>query len=141
MVKFSNSISYITLGVDSLERSLAFYRDGLGLATKGILGEEFNNGAVVFFDFQPGLKLALWPRKSISEECGVPLGKPDSAGFMLAHNVANEAAVDAIVQQVTNAGATIVRPAKRFSWGGYGAVFQDPDGHLWEVVWNPHDSA
>lgn len=141
MVKFSNSISYITLGVDSLERSLAFYRDGLGLATKGILGEEFNNGAVVFFDFQPGLKLALWPRKSISEECGVPLGTPDSAGFMLAHNVANEAAVDAIVQQVINAGATIVRPAKRFSWGGYGAVFQDLDGHLWEVVWNPHDSA
>ncbi|RUO34399.1 glyoxalase [Aliidiomarina shirensis] len=141
MAKFSNSISYITLGVDSLERSLAFYRDGLGLSTKGILGEEINNGAVVFFDFQPGLKLALWPRKSISEECGVTLGQPDSAGFMLAHNVADRAAVDDIIQQVTAAGATIVRPAKSFGWGGYGGVFQDPDGHLWEVVWNPHDGS
>ncbi|RUO19970.1 glyoxalase [Aliidiomarina iranensis] len=140
MAKFSNSISYITLGVESLERSLRFYRDGLGLATKGILGEEHKNGAVVFFDFQPGLKLALWPRKSISEECGVPLMNPDPAGFMLAHNVANADAVDSIVQQVSDAGAKIVRPAKRFSWGGYGAVFQDPDGHLWEVVWNPHNS-
>ncbi|MFU8785419.1 VOC family protein [Aliidiomarina sp.] len=138
---FSNRISYVTLGVDNLQRAVSFYRDGLGLATKGIIGNEIDNGAVAFFDFQPGLKLALWPRKSISAECNVPLGAVDASGFMLAHNVANTAAVDAIMQQALDAGATVVRPAKKFGWGGYGGVFQDLDGHLWEVVWNPHDGS
>ncbi|MCC5854363.1 MAG: VOC family protein [Idiomarina sp.] len=133
-------ISYITLGVDDLARATAFYRDGLGLPTKGIVGEEFNHGAVAFFDFQPGLRLALWPRESISAECHVPLGPSDPAGFMLAHNVASVTAVDEIIAQAEKAGAKIVRPPAYFSWGGYGGVFQDPDQHLWEVVWNPNDT-
>ncbi|RUO18368.1 VOC family protein [Aliidiomarina haloalkalitolerans] len=141
MTQFSNSISYITLGVDDLERSLRFYRDGLGLATKGIIGSEHNHGAVVFFDFQPGLRLALWPRKSISAECHVSLSAPDSSGFMLAHNVRKRSDVDTIVAQAQAAGAEIVRAPKEFSWGGYGGVFKDPDHHLWEVVWNPHDGS
>lgn len=139
--RFSNKISYITLGVDDLPRAVAFYRDVLGLATKGIVGSELDHGAVAFFDFQPGLKLALWPRASISAECGVPLGAADPAGMMLAHNVASTQAVDDILAHVANAGATITRAARSFAWGGYGGMFQDPDGHLWEVVWNPHDGS
>jgi len=141
MHKFSNSISYVTLGVDDLERAMTFYRDGLGLDTKGIVGSELDHGAVAFFDFQPGLKLALWPRKSIAAECHVTASKPDPAAFMLAHNVPTREHVDHIIAQVRDAGAVIVRPPKEFSWGGYGGVFQDPDQHLWEVVWNPHDGS
>lgn len=91
-------ITVITLGVDDLERSIAFYRDGLGLPTEGIVGKEFEHGAVAFFDLQSGLKLAI---------------------------------------QAKNAGASITDPAHDTFWGGYSGHFQDPDGHLWEVVWNP----
>lgn len=132
-----NRLSYITLGVDSLEDSLKFYRDGLGLHTEGIIGNEIDNGAVVFFKLQSNLVLALWPRKSMSEECNVPLREPDPSGFMLAHNVGSPEEVDTLMEQAKQAGAKIVRPAAKMNWGGYGGCFQDPDQHLWEIVWNP----
>lgn len=130
-------ITVITLGVEDLERSLQFYRDGLGLQTEGIVGKEFEYGAVAFFDLQAGLKLAVWPRKSISHDTGLTPGTPNSTEFTLGHNVSSVEEVDQVMQQAKDAGATIVKPAEKTFWGGYSGYFQDPDGHLWEVVWNP----
>lgn len=130
-------ISLITLGVDNLERALAFYRDGLGLQTDGIVGTEFDHGAVVFFELAGGLRLSLWPRKSISHDCGLPVGPPSPTDFTLAHNVTSKAEVDAVMDQVRNAGGVIVRAAEETFYGGYAGYFQDPDQHLWEVAWNP----
>ena len=130
-------ITVITIGVDDLERSLRFYRDGLGLATEGIIGEEFEHGAVAFFDLQAGLKLAIWPRKSIAADSGIALSGPNPTELTLGHNVASKAQVDAVMEQAKSAGAAIVKPAQQTFWGGYSGYFQDPDQHLWEVVWNP----
>ncbi|MBI5427144.1 MAG: VOC family protein [Nitrospinae bacterium] len=131
-------ITLLTLGVDDLEKSLQFYRDGLGLPTQGIVGEEFEYGAVVFFDLQNGLKLALWPRKSIARDSAIPLQPPSAAEFTIGHNVGGKAEVDAVMQQAEKAGARVVKPAEDTFWGGYAGYFQDPDGHLWEIAWNPH---
>lgn len=130
-------ISLITLGVDDLERSLRFYRDGLGLQTQGIVGQEFEHGAVAFFELQGGLKLALWPRRSMAHDSGLALGSPSATEFSLGHNVASKAEVDAVMAQAAQAGAVIVKPAGDTFWGGYAGYFQDPDQHLWEVAWNP----
>jgi catechol 2,3-dioxygenase-like lactoylglutathione lyase family enzyme len=134
-------ITVLTIGVDDLEASLRFYRDGLGLPTEGIVGEEFAHGAVVFFQLQPGLRLALWPRKSISHDSGLAVSPASATEMTLGHNVASKAAVDAIMAQARAAGAAIVKPAHDTFWGGYSGYFQDPDGHLWEIVWNPAWSA
>jgi len=130
-------ISLVTLGVDDLERALRFYRDGLGLATEGIIGKEFEHGAVAFFNLQAGLKLALWSRNSISHDAGLPAGLPTPTEFTLGHNVSSKAEVDAVMAQAKSAGATLVKPAHHTFWGGYAGYFQDPDGHLWEIAWNP----
>ena len=130
-------ITLITLGVDDLEKSLRFYRDGLGFPTEGIIGQEFEHGAVVFIELESGLRLALWPRKSIAHDSGLLLGKRSATEFTLGHNVKSEAEVDAVMSQAKNAGAVIVKPAQATFWGGYAGYFQDPDGHVWEVAWNP----
>jgi hypothetical protein len=131
-------VTFITLAVSDLERALAFYRDGLGLATDGIIGKEFGPAAeVVFIKMNPGLVLALWRRTSLAEEAGVPLGLPNPSEFALAHNVGSKAEVDAVLAEAKAAGATFPRPAADRVWGGYTGYFQDPDGHLWEVAWNP----
>lgn len=130
-------VTVITLGVDDLDRALRFYRDGLGLRTEGIVGREFEHGAVAFFDLQDQLKLAIWPRRSISEDTGLPLGTNSPTEFTLGHNVASRAEVDAVMAQAASGGATIIKPAADTFWGGYAGYFQDPDQHLWEVVWNP----
>jgi len=130
-------ITVLTLGVDDLERSLAFYRDGLGLPTQGIVGKEFEHGAVAFFDLQSGLKLAIWNRRDLSHEAKVPLTAPSSAEMTIGHNVGSKEEVDEVMNQARNAGAVITDPAHDTFWGGYSGHFQDPDGHLWEVVWNP----
>lgn len=130
-------ISLITLGVDDLERSLRFYRDGLGWNSAGIVGQEFEFGAVAFFDLHNGLKLALWPRRSLAHDSGLVLGNPNPTEFALGHNVASREEVDAAMRQAENAGAIIVKPAQDTFWGGYAGYFQDPDRHLWEVAWNP----
>lgn len=130
-------ISMITITVDDLERSLRFYRDGMGLVSAGIIGTEFEHGAVAFFDLQAGLKLAIWPRQSLAHDTGLAAGKPDATGFSLGHNVSSRAEVDAVMTQAKIAGANVVKSAQDTFWGGYSGYFQDPDGHLWEVVWNP----
>lgn len=134
-------ITVITLGVNDLEASLHFYRDGLGLATEGIVGKEFEHGAVVFIQLQAGLRLALWPRKSISHDTGVAVGPASATEMTIGHNVGSKAEVDEVMAQAGAAGAVIVKPAHDTFWGGYSGYFQDPDGHLWEVVWNPQWSA
>lgn len=130
-------ITVITLGVDDLERSLRFYRDGLGWKTEGIIGQEFEHGAVVFIELQQGLKLALWPRASLAHDSGLALNPPSPTELSIGHNVASKAEVDSVMARAAKAGAGIVKPAHDTFWGGYAGYFQDPDQHLWEVVWNP----
>lgn len=130
-------ITVITLGVDDLETSLRFYRDGLGFPTDGIVGQEFEHGAVVFVQLQPGLRLALWPRASIAHDSGLAASPRSPTNMTLGHNVASKAEVDAVMATAVAAGAVIVKPAHDTFWGGYAGYFQDPDAHLWEVVWNP----
>jgi catechol 2,3-dioxygenase-like lactoylglutathione lyase family enzyme len=130
-------ITVLTIGVDDLDRAVRFYRDGLGLPTKGIVGAEFEHGAVAFFELQDGLRLATWPRDSLAQDSGLPKSPPSATEFSLGHNVASEQEVDAVMAQAANAGARIVKPAHKTFWGGYAGYFQDPDGHLWEVVFNP----
>lgn len=130
-------ITLITLGVDDLERAVRFYRDGLGLATAGVVGEEFEYGAVAFFQLQHGVQLALWPRASIARDIGRAVGPASSTELTLGHNVASREEVDRVMLQAAQAGAEVVKPAHETFWGGYGGYFADPDGHLWEVAWNP----
>jgi len=130
-------ITLLTLAVDDLERGVAFYRDGLGFRTKGIIGAEFENGAVAFFNLQPGLKLALWPRKSLSADSGLPMQAPSTLEVSIGHNVASRQEVDSVMRQAEQAGARIVKSAQATFYGGYAGYFQDPDGHLWEVAFNP----
>ena len=130
-------ITMITLGVDDLERSVEFYRDGLGLPTEGIVGEDIEHGAVAFFVLEGDLRLALWPRESISHDTGLAVGPRSSTEFTLAHNVSSKTEVDGVLAQVRAAGASIVRKAQDTAYGGYAGYFTDPDRHLWEVAWNP----
>jgi len=130
-------ITLITLGVDDLEKSLAFYRDGLGLPTPGIVGKEFEHGAVVFIELQSGLKLALWPRDDIAHDTKISKTPRSPTEFTLGHNVASREEVDAVMAQAEKAGAKIVKQAGNTFWGGYAGYFQDPDDHLWEIAWNP----
>ncbi|HEX5938861.1 MAG TPA: VOC family protein [Dehalococcoidia bacterium] len=130
-------ITVLTLGVDDLERSLAFYRDGLGLPTEGIIGTEFEGGDVVFFHVNEGMILALYPRQSISKDSKLDVTAPSPTDFTIGHNVASIEEVDSLIEEARKAGATIPDPPRDRSWGGYSGHFQDPDGHLWEIVWNP----
>jgi uncharacterized glyoxalase superfamily protein PhnB len=130
-------ITLLTLGVDDLERALAFYRDGLGWKTKGIIGTEIENGAVAFFNLDSGLKLALWPRKSLAADAGLEVQAKSQVEFSIAHNVDSREEVDAVMQLAQRAGAKVVKAAQDTFYGGYAGYFQDPDGHLWEVAFNP----
>ena len=131
------SISVLTLGVDDLEQAVRFYRDGLGFPTEGIIGTEFEFGAVAFFDLQSGLKLALWPRTSIAHDTHIPLQHSSVHEMTIGHNVTSREEVDSVMQLAARAGTNIIKPAGETFWGGYAGYFQDPDGHLWEIVFNP----
>lgn len=130
-------ISLLTLAVADLDRALRFYRDGLGLATEGIVGEQFEHGRVAFFDLQGGLKLALFPRESLCHDAGIAATASSPSDFSIAHNVGSRDEVNAVMREAQAAGAHITKPAVDTFWGGYAGYFQDPDGHLWEVAWNP----
>lgn len=131
------AVTLMTLGVDDLDAAVRLYRDGLGWTNAGIVGAEFEHGAVAFFDLQSGLKLALWPRASITHHTGIASAYTDPTAMMLAQNVVSPAEVDAVMDHARAAGALIVKPAHHTFWGGYAGVFQDPDGHLWEIAWKP----
>jgi catechol 2,3-dioxygenase-like lactoylglutathione lyase family enzyme len=130
-------ISVVTLGVADLERSLTFYRDGLGLPTEGIIGREFEHGAVAFFELSGGMKLAIWAQDDVVHDTGLPKTPISSTSFTIGHNVARREQVDAVVAQARGAGAEVVKQPQETFYGGYAGYFRDPDGHLWEVVWNP----
>ena len=119
-------ITVITVGVDDLERSLRFYRDGLGFATQGIVGKEFAHGAVVFFDLQAGMKLALWPRTSVAHDTGLPLSAASPTEFTIGHNVASKSEVDAVMAQAQGAGAVIVKAGARHILGRLRGLFSGP---------------
>jgi uncharacterized protein len=130
-------LSVLTLGVADLDRSLAFYRGGLGFRTPGIIGEEFEDGAVVFIDLEGGLRLALWPSRSLARDTGLTLADEGTPRISLGHNMASKEEVDAVMQRARCAGATIVKEAADTFYAGYAGYFQDPDRYLWEIVWNP----
>lgn len=141
-------IHVITLAVRDLERALEFYRDGLGLESPGVIGTEFAGdettpaGAAAMFELEGGLILALYPRTELAKDANVRLGPPRSGEFSIGHLVATKDEVDALLAQAEAAGGTLTdRPHER-PWGIYSGYFRDPDGHLWEIIWNPRrDSA
>lgn len=130
-------ISVFTLGVSDLEKSLVFYRDGLGLPTEGIVGREFEHGAVAFFDLSGGLKLAIWAQDDISHDTGLPKEPVSSTAITIGHNVLYKSDVDKTIDAAKRAGAEIIKAPQDTFYGGYAGYFRDPDGHLWEIVWNP----
>jgi catechol 2,3-dioxygenase-like lactoylglutathione lyase family enzyme len=130
-------ITVLTLGVSDLERSVAFYRDGLGLPTAGVVGREFEHGAVAFFELAGGLRLALWAQDDIAFDTGLPRTPMSPTSFTIGHNVASREEVDTVMEEAARAGAEILKPASDTFYGGYAGYFRDPDGHVWEIVWNP----
>lgn len=140
-------ITALTIGVDDLERSLAFYRDGLGFQTNGIIGTQFKgdethpSGAAVMFELQNGLILALYPRTELAKDAKQPIvvgvSKRSPTEFSIGHFVQTKEEVDALLKQAKAAGAIVTEEPHDRPWGIYSGYFQDPDGHLWEIVWNP----
>lgn len=124
-------LSIVTLGVDNLEDAVAFYRDGLGLPKLESEGE------IAFFDLG-GTQLALYPWEALAEDATVSADGSGFRGVTLAHNAESKERVEAVLEEAAAAGATIVKPAQDVFWGGYSGYFADPDGHLWEVAWNPN---
>jgi catechol 2,3-dioxygenase-like lactoylglutathione lyase family enzyme len=130
-------INIITLGVDYLERSLRFYRDGLGFPTDGIIGQEFDHGAVALFELHGGLMLSLFERDNLALDATIRRAPNSPTEFSIGQLLGSKDEVDAVMIQAEKAGAQIVKPAQDAFWGGYSGYFQDPDGHLWEILWNP----
>ena len=125
-------ISIITLGVSDLPSSIQFYRDGLGLP----LRDDEDTDSIAFFQTS-GTWLALYPRDALADDVGIPTDGSGFSGVTLAHNVRTRSEVDELLRTAVEAGATLVKPAEDVFWGGYSGYFTDPDGHLWEVAWNP----
>jgi catechol 2,3-dioxygenase-like lactoylglutathione lyase family enzyme len=130
-------INVLTLGVDDLERSLAFYRDGMGLETDGIIGKEFEDGAIVLFKLNEGLILSLYPTASLAKDAKVTATKARLGAASIGQLVKSKAEVDAVIRQAEQAGAIVTDPPHDRFWGGYSGYFHDPNGHLWEIIWNP----
>lgn len=136
-------IHVITLAVNDLEKSLAFYRDGLDLPTKGIIATEFKGtetepaGAVVFFELQGGLIFALYPRKELAKDARLAGAEASSLEFSLGYMVEERKDVDELLKKAESAGATITDKPHDRAWGIYSGYFKDLDGHLWEIIWNP----
>ncbi|MEO3429149.1 VOC family protein [Pelagibius sp. CAU 1746] len=129
-------MTMVTLGVRDLARAQKFYEEGLGWTlSDGVEGQ------VAFYQLAGGGLLGLYGLEALAEDAAVPLAelKPGQnfGGMTLAHNVASPEAVDATMKEVVAAGATLMKPAEKVFWGGYSGYFADPDGHLWEVAYNP----
>ena len=137
-MNLESRFTILTLGVDNLEKSFKFYHEGMGLASKGIVGKEFEHGEVAFFDLKNGMTLALYSRENLAWDSQLKKESPSSTEFSIGYNTRTEAEVDSIMEQAKKAGAKITRPAKKTFWGGYSGYFQDPDGHLWEIAYNPN---
>jgi catechol 2,3-dioxygenase-like lactoylglutathione lyase family enzyme len=136
-------VDVITLGVSDLERALAFYREGLGLHSPGVVATEFAGdehnaaGAIVILELGGGLLLTLYPRSELAKDANVEPAEPGSGSFSLGQLVASRDEVDATLARAERAGATVTEPPRDRPWGIYSGYFRDPDGHLWEIIWNP----
>lgn len=136
-------IDVITLAVADLDRALAFYRDGLGLASRGVVGTQFLGddvtpaGAIATFELNGGSFLALYPRSELAKDANVERGPARSGEFSIGQLVPSRAEVDAVLSQARAAGATVTDEAHERPWGIYSGYFRDLDGHLWEIIWNP----
>jgi catechol 2,3-dioxygenase-like lactoylglutathione lyase family enzyme len=135
-------LDVITLAVDDLDRALVFYRDGLGLPTNGVVATDLVDektgaaGAIVIFKLESGLLLSLYPRTELAKDAAIPTGPPHSGEFSVGQLVGSRANVDTILERAGAAGAVVTPPHER-PWGTYSGYFRDPDGHLWEIIWNP----
>ena len=123
-------LTLVTLGVTDVAQSRAFYE------RLGFKASSDSNESVAFFD-AGGVALALFGRNALAEDANVTAMPAGFSGVTLAHNVASEAEVDAVLAQTVESGATVTKPAAKTFWGGYAGYFSDPDGHLWEVAHNP----
>ncbi|WP_113717326.1 VOC family protein [Arthrobacter dokdonensis] len=136
-------ILFITLAVDDLDRSVVFYRDGLGWPTEGVVAQELHDdvtgadGRIAFFILDSGLMIGLYERTNLAKDASTPAGPRSSTEFSLGIPAESQAEVDALLAQAEAAGGTLPAPAHRRPWGIYSGYFADPDGHLWEIVWNP----
>jgi uncharacterized protein len=136
-------IDVITLAVSDLERALGFYRDGLGFDSPGVVGSEFTGdaetpaGAAAMFQLDGGLVLALYPRSELAKDASIPLAPAKSGEFSIGHIVGSKDEVDALIAKAEAAGATATAEPHERPWGIYSGYFRDPDGHLWEIIWNP----
>ena len=136
-------IHVITLAVADLDRALTFYRDGMGFPTEGLVGTEFKgdqdtpDGATAVFQLGGGLMLSIYPRSELAKDASVPLTAAKPGEFSIGHAVATRTEVDEVIAQAKAAGAAVTDPPHDRPWGIYSGYFQDPDGHLWEVIWNP----
>ena len=137
-------VDVLTLGVGDLDRALAFYR-ALGLESPGVIGTQYEGdettpaGAAAMFELRSGLILALYPRSELAKDANMPL-EPGTGAFSIGHLVASKAEVDAVLARAVAAGATLTDEAHERPWGIYSGYFRDPDGHLWEIIWNPRQS-
>ncbi len=122
-------VSLVTLGVADLGRALRFY-EALGWKRGN------KDAGVVFFQI-PGAVFALWLRAALAEDAHVADSGASFGGIALAYNARSKAEVDKVLAEAEAAGGTILKPAVDVFWGGYSGYFADPDGHLWEVAWNP----
>jgi catechol 2,3-dioxygenase-like lactoylglutathione lyase family enzyme len=140
-------IHVITLAVGDLERAVEFYRDGLGLETRGIVATEFAGdestaaGAIALFRLDGGLVLALYPRTELAKDANVPLATSTSGAFSIGHIVSTRDDVDALLARARAAGATVTDAPRDRPWGIYSGYFRDPDGHLWEIIHRPEDGS
>ena len=135
-------IHVITLAVDDLERSLAFYRE-LGLESSGVIGTQYEgddttpSGRAVRFPLEDGLALMLYGREDLAKDANVPVAQPTPGHFSIGHLVGSKAEVDEVLRRAEAAGGTLTEEAHERAWGIYSGYFRDLDGHLWEIIWNP----
>ena len=140
-------IHVLTLAVDDLERALAFYREGLGLSSPGVVGTDYQGsqddaaGAVVMFQLKGGPILALFPRGELAKDANVAVGAPKAGEFSIGQIVENKNDVDRVLEQAEAAGGTVTDPPHDRPWGVYSGYFRDPDGHLWEIIWDSHHAS
>ena len=136
-------IDVITLGVADLDRALGFYREGLGLESEGVIATEYEGdevtpaGAIALFRLKGGLLLSLYPRVELAKDATVPHGPPKSGEFSIGQLVSSRQEVDELLRRAEAAGASIDAAPHERPWGIYSGYFRDPDGHLWEIIWNP----
>ena len=124
-------VSLITLGVSDLARARRFYEEGFGWVP-----HHKTQGDVAFYQL-PGMALGLFPRTELLKDATLPEDTPAGVIMSIAINARSIEEVDAIFAEAIKAGATVAKQPETVFWGGYSGYFRDPDGHLWEVAWNP----